>query len=181
MRWNFSNRSPRLWSRSIKTSAIILRLLSTIPTSTLVIGAHRKPLKEYCIARNLDRFELDSLDRYIKITDHSSEKILRLEFQLLDVTLQVYRRRHKLVKCILSSRERRKSLLSQGPKFHNNVRIESEEMDLLKKAFISQARKIQKQRRILWGSNFASHLACVRTRFSLIGISFWFKSSPIQK
>ena len=66
--------------------------------------------------------------------------------------LQIYRWRHKLIKFVLSSR---KSLFGQGAKFHSNVSIESPEIDLLKKAFISQAKKIRQEIQ-LWSTTSTS-------------------------
>ena len=127
---------------NLSMDALILHLMTGISTTALVVEAHQKPLREYSITYNLNLYELDSLEKYIKTTDHPSHEILRQEFQLLDVTLQIYRWRYKVMKSVLSSG---KSLLCQGAKFSNNVTIESAEMDLLKKAFISQARKIRQE------------------------------------
>ena len=57
--------------------AVILHLITGISTLALVIEAHQNPLREYCIACNLNLSELDSLEKYIKTTYQPSREILK--------------------------------------------------------------------------------------------------------
>jgi hypothetical protein len=92
---------------------------------------------------------LTFLERYID-SPEKFEVAIQPRFSLLQVTLEIYRWRHKTTKSVVY-RGRSTSLLSARHKFATFVLVESNEMDLLREEFLGQMRNMRHEMRLYRG------------------------------